>query len=91
MNALGGKVNLNLERTMEAMPLNMDNIEWIWQLYGERPDTETGILALCLLFAEMEDTGAEPSAPITGSTMLDKLHTVSGKDNLRKAFSQRHS
>jgi hypothetical protein len=62
---------LNLERTLETMPLNMDNIEWIWQLYGERPDRETGILALCLLFAEMENTDDRSSVPIATSTTLD--------------------
>jgi hypothetical protein len=37
------------------MSLNMENIEWIWQLYEEKPDFETGILALCLMFAEIEN------------------------------------
>ena len=74
---------MNLERMLEAMPLNMDNVEWIWQLYRERPDAETGMLALCLLFAEMESMGAESSAAMAASAMFDRLHDVSGKDSLR--------
>lgn len=37
------------------MPLKMENIEWIMQLYEEKPDLETGILAYCLMLAETED------------------------------------
>jgi hypothetical protein len=43
-------------REPRNMPMNMENIEWISQLYEEKPDFETGILALCLMLAEIEDT-----------------------------------
>jgi hypothetical protein len=44
-----------LAMELRNMPINMENIEWIIQLYEEKPDFETGIYALCLMLAEIDN------------------------------------